>query len=211
MDNPIFYYLGFLFAYFLGSIPTSVWVGKWFYNIDIREHGSGNAGATNTFRILGKKAGIPVLIIDILKGVFAVSLSYWFSGYDQTDNNFINYQLGLGFCALMGHIFPLFANFRGGKGVATILGAVIAINPIGAFIAMGVFIIVLLISNYVSLSSMIAALSFPVYVFVFSNTSSISLKIFSMVIAILIIIMHHNNIKRLIKGEESKVFKRRKS
>lgn len=211
MDNPIFYYLGFLFAYFLGSIPTSVWVGKWFYNIDIREHGSGNAGATNTFRILGKKAGIPVLIIDILKGVFAVSLSYWFSGYDQTDNNFINYQLGLGFCALMGHIFPLFANFRGGKGVATILGAVIAINPIGAIIAMGVFIIVLLISNYVSLSSMIAALSFPFYVFVFSNTSSISLKIFSMVIAILIIIMHHNNIKRLIKGEESKVFKRRKS
>src|SRR5690606_18146286 len=110
-------------AYLLGSVPTSIWIGKRFYKIDVREFGSGNAGATNTFRVLGKKAGIPVLIIDILKGTCAVALSY-LSGFEYGSAEFVNLQLGLGVAALIGHIFPVFAGFRGGKGVATMLGVV---------------------------------------------------------------------------------------
>src|ERR1700740_3421660 len=102
-------------AYLMGSIPTAVWIGRIFYGIDVREYGSGNAGATNTFRVLGKKAGIPVLIIDILKGTAAVSLSF-LSGFQADTPFFTNFQIGLGIAALIGHIFPIFAGFRGGKG-----------------------------------------------------------------------------------------------
>src|ERR1700712_4897761 len=99
-----------ILAYLCGSIPTAVWIGQAFFNIDVREFGSGNAGATNTFRVLGKRAGIPVLIFDILKGTIAVALSY-FSDFDIHSNEFIDLQLGLGIAALIGHIFPVFAGF----------------------------------------------------------------------------------------------------
>src|SRR5688572_29100054 len=150
-----------LTAYLLGSIPTSVWIGKAFYKIDVREFGSGNAGATNTFRVLGKRAGIPVLIIDIVKGSAAVGLA-WFSGFDFGIDEFINLQLGLGVAALLGHIFPVFAGFRGGKGVATILGIVACIVPVSCAIGLLIFLIVLLITRIVSLSSITAGFCFPI-------------------------------------------------
>ena len=193
-----------LIAYLLGSIPNSVWIGKYFYNIDVREFGSGNAGATNTFRVLGKKAGIPVLIFDILKGTLAVALSY-FSGFGTHSDEFINLQLGLGVAALIGHIFPVFAGFRGGKGVATILGIVICILPLACSLSLGVFLFVLLSSRIVSLSSMVAGISFPIFLnLVLGNTNPI-LTVFSIIVSTLLIITHRKNIQRLLKKEETKV------
>lgn len=187
----------------LGSIPTAVWIGKFFYRIDVREYGSGNAGATNTFRVLGKKAGIPVLIIDVLKGFAAVNLAY-ISDYTPHSNQFINLQLVLGIASLIGHIFPIFASFRGGKGIATLLGIVLAVHLYAALIAMGIFIIVLLISSYVSLSSMIAAVLFPLIVIGIFKETVPSLVIFSILIAIMVLITHQKNIERLLRREESK-------
>jgi len=193
-----------ILAYLIGSIPTAVWIGKFFYNIDVREFGSGNAGATNTFRVLGKKAGIPVLIIDILKGSLAVSAAF-LSTYDFVSDEFINLQLVLGIAALVGHIFPIFAGFRGGKGVATILGIVICILPLSCCLSLLVFIIVLFASRMVSLSSMLAGISFPFFLhFVFHNTNSI-LTIFSVVVALLLIVTHRKNILRIINKQESKI------
>ena len=190
-------------AYLLGSIPTSVWVSKIFYGIDIRDHGSGNAGATNIFRVLGKKAGIPVLIFDVFKGWFAVYLAN-FSNYAFVDTEYVNLQLALGVAALIGHIFPVYVGFRGGKGVATLLGAVIALQPQAAIIAIIIFLITLLITRYVSLSSMIAGFSFPILIIVILKETTISLIVFSMVIAILLLFTHQKNIERLLAREENK-------
>ncbi|MES2394748.1 MAG: glycerol-3-phosphate 1-O-acyltransferase PlsY [Bacteroidota bacterium] len=190
-------------AYLLGSIPTAVWIGKYFYNIDVREYGSGNAGATNVFRVLGKKAGIPVLLIDVLKGFVAVSLANS-SDYTVGSNQFINLQLVLGIASLVGHIFPIFASFRGGKGIATLLGIILAILPFAAFISIGIFIVVLLVSSYVSLGSMTAAVAFPIIVILGFKTTTPSLIIFSILIAIMVLITHQKNIERLLRREESK-------
>lgn len=191
-------------AYLLGSIPTAVWIGKYFYNIDVREHGSGNAGATNVFRVLGKRAGIPVLLIDVLKGLVAVKLAYLNPDLEGSYR-FVNLQLVLGLASLAGHIFPVFASFRGGKGIATLLGIVLAILPFAAFTSMGIFLIVLLASGYVSLSSITAGVSFPLLiVFIFKVTIP-SLIIFSILIAVMVLITHQKNIIRLIRKEESKV------
>ena len=193
-----------LFAYLLGSIPTAVWVGKLFYGIDVREFGSGNAGATNTFRVLGKKAGIPVLIIDILKGLFAVYLSN-FSSFDLGSNSYINLQIALGVASLLGHIFPVFAGFRGGKGVATLLGVVLGILPAAACIAILIFLVVLFAFKYVSLASMSAGLAFPIIVLLIFKEVNVTLLTFSIVVAFLLIITHKKNISRLIQKKESKV------
>jgi glycerol-3-phosphate acyltransferase PlsY len=191
-------------AYILGSIPTSIWVGKIFYNVDVREHGSGNAGATNTFRVLGARAGFPVFIIDMLKGFGAVKLLYLTDFYIPETGSFVNFQLVLGLTAMIGHIFPLFASFRGGKGVATLTGVVLALHPLATLFTFAVFFITLLISKFVSLSSMVAAFTFPfILIFAFSDTTP-SLIIFSMIIAVLMLFTHQKNIERLIKGEESK-------
>jgi acyl phosphate:glycerol-3-phosphate acyltransferase len=191
-------------AYLIGSIPTAVWVGRAFYKIDVREHGSGNAGATNTFRVLGYKAGIPVLIVDIVKGIIAVSLVTYTPLLANT-NPYINYQIIFGLSALLGHIFPLFAGFRGGKGVATILGVVIGIHLASAAIAIGIFVVMLLLFRYVSLASMTAGLSFPVIIITLFPNSPHSLTIFSVVVALLLVITHKKNIDRLLKKQESKV------
>jgi len=191
-------------AYLLGSIPASVWIGKAFYKIDVREFGSGNAGATNTFRVLGRKAGIPVLIIDILKGSLAVGLAY-LSDFSNQSDEFINLQLALGIAALMGHIFPIFAGFRGGKGVATILGIVICIVPVSCALSLFVFLIVLFSTRIVSLSSMIAGITFPVFLNVVMGNINPILTGFSIVVASLLIITHRKNILRLLKKQESKV------
>ncbi len=200
-----------LFAYLLGSIPTAVWIGKYFYKIDVREYGSGNAGATNTFRVLGKKAGIPVLVIDVLKGFAAVSLAH-FSVYENGTNNFINLQLVFGIASLVGHIFPLFASFRGGKGIATLLGIILAVHPPAALISIAIFVLVLLVSSYVSLSSMVAAVAFPIIVIVVFKITVPSLVIFSILIAIMVLITHQKNIERLLRKEETKakILKKRK-
>ncbi len=197
----IFLVLG---AYLLGSIPTAVWIGKQFYGIDVREFGSGNAGATNTFRVLGKKAGIPVLLFDIIKGSIAVALAY-FSSLETGSAAFINLQLGLGVAVLIGHIFPVFAGFRGGKGVATLLGLVICILPAACGIALIVFLATLFLTRYVSLSSMMAGASFPFILhFILKNENQV-LTIFSITVAVLLILTHRKNIIRLFKNQESKV------
>lgn len=191
-------------AYLLGSIPTAVWWGKRYYGIDVREFGSGNAGATNTFRVLGKKAGIPVLFIDIVKGTSAVLLAF-LSPFVFESNQFVNLQLGLGIAALVGHVFPIFAGFRGGKGVATILGVVICLTPMTSLMVLGVFLIVLLATRYVSLSSMTAGLSFPFFLNVVLKNQNQTLLIFSLFVAALLIVTHKKNIARLLKRQETKV------
>lgn len=195
--------ISLIIAYLIGSIPSAVWIGKIFYGIDVREYGSGNAGATNTFRVLGKKAGIPVLFIDILKGFAAVQLPY-LTELVPGSVQFVNLQLVLGVAALFGHIFPLFAAFKGGKGIATLLGIILAVHPYAALVSIGVFLVVFLVSKYVSLGSITAALTFPIIVIVVFKTRIPSLVIFSMVIAVLVLITHQKNIERLIKREESK-------
>jgi glycerol-3-phosphate acyltransferase PlsY len=190
-------------AYLLGSIPSAVWIGKYFYKIDVREYGSGNAGATNVFRVLGKKAGIPVLLIDVLKGFLAVGLAH-LSHKTVGSYQYINLQLVLGIASLVGHIFPIFASFRGGKGIATLLGIILAVHPYAALISIAIFIVVLLISSYVSLSSMSAALAFPIIVILVFKTTTPSLIIFSILIAIMVLITHQKNIERLLRREESK-------
>ncbi len=196
--------LSLLLAYFLGSIPTAVWVGKIFYDTDVREYGSGNAGATNTFRVLGKKAGIPVLLIDALKGFAAVKLVVFFAEEPITDAAFVNYQLALGIAAVIGHIFPVFAGFRGGKGIATLLGLMLAVHHQGALIALGIFIVVFAITRFVSLGSMTAALSFPFIIVLIYQTTVPSLIVFSMFVAILVLITHQKNIERLFRREENR-------
>jgi glycerol-3-phosphate acyltransferase PlsY len=191
-------------AYLIGSLPFAVWVGKLFYGIDVREFGSGNAGATNVFRVLGKKAGIPVLLMDVLKGVAAVALAT-FSDFTSHSTPLINYQIAIGIAAVLGHIFPLFAGFRGGKGVATLLGVGVAITPIGAGMSVIVFLVMLLVFRYVSLASMSAGLSFPFIVLVVLHNSPVSLILFSFMVAALLIITHKKNIQRLLKKQEPKI------
>jgi len=201
----ILYITLFLFlAYLLGSIPTFIWIGKAFFIIDVREFVSGNAGATNTFRVLGKKAGIPVLIIDILKGTAAVSLSF-LSGFHTDTPFFTNFQIGLGIAALIGHIFPVFAGFRGGKGVATILGVVVCITPVSCSVALLVFLLVLFTTRYVSLSSISAGIAYPIILNLVMHNTDITLIVFSLLTAVLLIITHRKNITRLLNKQEARV------
>jgi glycerol-3-phosphate acyltransferase PlsY len=195
-----------VFAYLIGSIPTAVWVSKRVYGLDIREHGSGNAGATNTFRVLGKKAGIGVMIVDMLKGFIAVKLSY-LSLFHTGSEQLTNLQVGLGLCAVVGHIFPIWAGFRGGKGIATLFGMILAIHPIVAISLVAVFLLMLFLTRYVSLSSMAASVAFPVLIlFIFKDQApEISYKLFAIATACMVVLTHHKNISRLLAGNESKV------
>ena len=205
----LLYFIVFgLFAYALGSIPTAIWVGKAWYNMDVREHGSLNAGATNTFRVLGKKPGIIVLVVDIFKGFLAVSLVKWFVEYKSWDHTFdevIQVQVVCAVLAILGHIFPLFARFKGGKGVATSLGIIIGIEPLSSLICIALFLFVFLISNYVSLGAIVVSFVFPVIVYWITDNSSDVLLIFSIVLSLAVIASHRKNIARLIKGEENKM------
>lgn len=189
----------------MGSIPSSVWIGKMFYNIDVREFGSGNAGATNTFRVLGKKAGIPVLIIDILKGWLPVFCIRYMIDLNLQSEEFINLQLALGVATLIGHIFPVYVGFRGGKGVATMLGIVLALNLDAALVSIVVFLTVFLITNYVSLSSIAGALSFPIMVIVVFHTTIPSMALFSLVVFVMVLVTHQKNIERLFNKKEAKI------
>lgn len=197
-----------ILAYLLGSIPTAVWIGRSFYGIDVREYGSGNAGATNTFRVLGKKAGVPVMLIDILKGWTATNLAFLI-GMSITGPHhsvqFVNYQLALGITAVMGHLFPIFAGFRGGKGIATLTGMILAVHVQASLICILVFLVVLLITRYVSLSSIAAGFTFPLSTIFVFHVSVRSIIVYGMCICVLILVTHQKNIERLMKGKESKV------
>jgi glycerol-3-phosphate acyltransferase PlsY len=197
--------LTLIIAYLLGSVPTAVWVGQLFHGIDVREHGSGNAGATNTFRVLGYRAGVPVLLIDVFKGWLAVNLIHIFIEPGQSSEELFHLQLRLGVCALIGHIFPVFAGFRGGKGVATLLGIVLALNPQAALMSIGVFLFVFLSTRYVSLSSIIASLFFPVVVMAINITEQPSMVVFALIISVIVVITHQKNIERLLKRQESRI------
>ena len=193
-----------LIAYLIGSIPSAVWIGKFFYGVDVREHGSGNAGATNTFRILGKRAGFPVLLIDILKGFFAVKLANFVIIDSMSRGDFIELKLVLGVAALIGHIFPILSSFRGGKGIATLLGVTLCIHTESALFAVAVFLFVFLITNYISLSSIIASFAFPIsLIFIFPATISSEI-LFGFFTCVIVLITHQKNIERLIRREESK-------
>lgn len=191
-------------AYLIGSIPTAVLVSKRIYGIDIREHGSGNAGATNTFRILGSKAGTGVMIIDMLKGFIAVKLSL-LSAYSWTSEAITNLQIFLGLAAVLGHIFPIWADFRGGKGIATLFGMILAIQPLAAISLVGVFLLMLYLTRYVSLSSISASVAFPILILLIFREPELSYRIFAIATACLVVLTHYKNINRLINGNESKV------
>lgn len=200
-----------ILAYVIGSIPTAVWVGKWFYKIDVRDYGSGNAGATNTIRVLGPKAGIPVFIIDVLKGFSAVELAYICREDFGTHNEFFAFfKVILSFIVVAGHVFPLFAGFRGGKGIATSLGVVLALFPFPALITFGIFMIVLLITHYVSIGSMTASIIFPFLSYYVFDCNEWAYIVFSITVVIFIFFTHRKNIRRLRKGEEARFFFRKK-
>lgn len=192
-------------AYLLGSIPTAVWISRYFFSMDIREHGSGNAGATNTFRILGSKAGSFVFFIDMLKGFLAVDLAYLIPRYQMDNMALTNFQVLLGICAVVGHIFPIWAQFKGGKGIATLFGMILAIQPLVAACLVGVFFLMLFITRYVSLSSITASIAFPVMIFFIFHEPEIMYRLFAVATAILVVLTHHKNINRLLAGNENKV------
>jgi glycerol-3-phosphate acyltransferase PlsY len=195
------------FAYLIGSIPTALIISKKFFGIDIREYGSGNMGATNTFRVLGSRYGTIVMIVDILKGVVASSLYVIIPFYVDGDNELerTNLIIGLGMAAVLGHILPIFAHFKGGKGVATLFGMVLAMQPIVAGCCVGVFLLVLYLTRYVSLSSILAATMLPISVLWIWNESETLYRVFALFVALLVIFTHQKNIGRLIRGVESRI------
>ncbi|MBK7710482.1 MAG: glycerol-3-phosphate 1-O-acyltransferase PlsY [Bacteroidales bacterium] len=199
--------IAFVIAYMLGSIPASVWIGKMVHGIDVREHGSGNAGTANTIRVLGWKTGIPVLIIDLAKGWTAAMLPVFFHIAEPGSALLTNMQILTGVTAIVGHIFPVFAGFRGGKGVATVFGVLLAIQPLLTICCLGVFLTVILLTGIVSVSSMSAGIAFPVLLFLFFDTPSVIFKIFSVLVAVALLITHRKNIRRLLKGEESRLIR----
>jgi glycerol-3-phosphate acyltransferase PlsY len=198
--------LSIVSAYLLGSIPTAVWIGLTYYGIDPREHGSKNAGATNTFRVLGKKPGILVLVIDIIKGAAAACVPYVLvEDPILFRDDLINLQILAAIAAVFGHIFPVFAGFKGGKGVATSLGVIIGIQPLAALICLSVFLIVFISSKYVSLGAISAAICFPFVVRFVLLENNMWLSVFSICLSFLVIIAHRKNINRLLNGSENKM------
>lgn len=205
-----FYSIIFLVsAYLIGSIPFSIIASKALKGIDVREYGSGNAGATNTFRVLGKKAGIIVLMLDVLKGYSAVSLAI-LTDFSPSSEIYTNFQLAFGIAAVLGHVFPIYAGFRGGKGVATLLGFMIAVFPLPSLLSILVFLFVLMLSKYVSLSSIISGIVFPFGVWLLSDQLYNTMLVFSVFVPIILIATHQQNIERLMNGVENKIGSKKK-
>lgn len=195
----------------MGSVSSAVWLGRWMKGIDVRDLGSGNAGFANVMRNLGPQVGIPVLVIDTMKGFLAVGLAYLIPGLESETEIFYVAQIAFGLAALLGHLFPIFSGFRGGKGVATGLGIVLALFPLGAVLSLAVFLIALLISQYMSLGSLLAGISFPLFVMFLEPTDNIPLIVFSWLVAVLLILTHQKNIDRILKGQEHRavIFKKK--
>ncbi len=196
--------IGVVVSYLIGSMPTALWVGKAFYGIDIREHGSGNSGASNTFRVLGKKAGTAVLLIDIIKGLTAASLVRYFAFLEPGTIKFVNLQLLFGLSSVFGHIFPIYSKFKGGKGIATLVGMVLGIHYLSALACIMLFVVILFSTRYVSLSSILAAMAFPlIAVLVYKNEEPMFIA-FGIAAAIMVVLTHQKNIVRLVSGNENK-------
>jgi len=208
--NHLYLALEIVLAYLMGSVPSAVWVGKLFYRIDVRQYGSGNAGATNVIRVLGYKAGIPVLLIDVFKGWAAVQVIFLFPHPGLSDD-FITYvRICMAFAAVLGHVFPVFAGFKGGKGVGTLAGVAIALYPLALLVVLVLFITTLAVTRYVSLASILCGISFPFIVIFITGQEHPGLIILSIVVAVFIPLTHIKNIKRLIRGEENRFDFRRK-
>ena len=203
---------GIIVAYLIGSFSSSVWIGRWFYDTDVRTLGSKNAGATNTIRVLGLKAGIIVFLLDVLKGFLVVRIGSMLFNYDSYEWK-IAYELVLGLFAVVGHILPLYTGFKGGKGVATIVGVVIGLYWFIFPIVLGIFILVFLIWRYISLASIVSAICFPIvyllYCWISVEPIAISLLLFSVLAMIFIPFTHRKNIRRLRKHEEPKFYFRK--
>ena len=204
-----------ILSYLAGSFPTSIIMSKLFKGIDIRDYGSGNAGATNVYRIVGWQAALITVIVDIGKGTLAtVLISQLRIGTPPAIFPSLFQILG-GVSAIIGHSYPIFAGFRGGKGVATGAGMVMGLYPIIFLICLSVFILLVMLSGLVSLASMSAAVTLPICVYLFKGSTDLPLLIFSIIIPLFIIYTHRENIQRLLKGEEKsldnlKIFGRNK-
>lgn len=194
-------------AYLIGSVPTALIISKKFFGIDIREYGSGNMGATNTFRILGSKYGTIVMVCDILKGIAAVALYNFIPHYVNNGHGLdrTNFMIGLGLSAVLGHVYPIWANFKGGKGVATLCGMILAIQPVIAMSCIVVFLSVLYLTRFVSLSSILAAVMLPISVLWIWNEHEFLYRLFALLVAIMVLITHQKNIGRLLRGAESRI------
>jgi glycerol-3-phosphate acyltransferase PlsY len=203
-----FLILVFLCCYLLGSIPAAVWTGKLVYGVDIRTKGSGNAGATNTFRVLGKKAGVFVLIFDILKGFVSTNLAR--PAVQQglfPQEEYLFFALLFGLATVAGHIYPVFAGFRGGKGVATLLGMVFAVSWEAGLICVGVFLLLFTIFHFVSVGSMVGGLVFSVLLLTgFCGPASPSAMALSVFLSMMLLYTHRSNIEKLRKGTENKMY-----
>lgn len=211
MSTPIvitLYVLFIILAYLIGSVSSSIILGKYFYGIDVREYGSKNPGANNTQRVLGWKMGLLVLAFDIIKGAGATSLVFFFP-FTQETNGFVATQIVFGFSAIMGHVFPVFHNFKGGKGVATMCGVLLAIHPFAVLICTAIFCITLFITKYVSVSVIAAVTCFPflvntLFALWLDPKETLVIKIFSIVAGCTVWLCHISNIKRLYHGKEEK-------
>lgn len=192
-------------AYLLGSVPTALWVSRIFFGIDIREHGSKNMGASNTFRVLGPRYGIFVLAVDMAKGMGAVALQPLLRETAWMASEPALWQLLLGLSAVLGHVFPVFAAFRGGKGVATLFGMVLIIQPWIALVSVAAFLLVVLLTRFISLASLTGVAVFACCVWFAWKESDLWIKFFSVGAALLIVFLHRTNILRLLKGTENKL------
>jgi glycerol-3-phosphate acyltransferase PlsY len=198
--------IGIVLAYLLGSLPSSVWLGQAYHGIDVRNFGSGNAGATNTFRVLGKKAGILVMALDIFKGLTAVTLAtVWMQLGLIAETQIVLFKLIFGISAVIGHIFPIYVGFKGGKGVATLLGMVLGLNPLVAGICVAIFLIALLVTKYVSLGSILGTLTFPVMLLITNiEPNDVILIIFGFTFFMVVLFTHKKNVRRILNGTENK-------
>ena len=194
-----------ILAYLIGSIPTALIISKKYFGIDIRDYGSGNMGATNTFRVLGKRYGTIVMICDILKGMAAVSLFYFLPFYLNNELARTNFMIGLGLASVIGHVFPIFAGFKGGKGVATLFGMLLVLQPIVAICCVVVFLLALFLTRYVSLSSVLGAIMLPISVLWIWNEEEFLYRLFALIIAVMVVLTHQKNIGRILRGVETRV------
>ena len=199
-----------IISYLIGSFSSAYWYGKWFFGVDIRKFGSENAGTTNILRTLGAKPAIYVFVTDVLKSFIAVMLIMFVPEIIVDTNMYYVIKISFGIFAVIGHIFPIFSGFKGGKGVASMLGVILAVSPIAALLSLLIFIIVLFFTRIVSISSISAAISFPIIIFIIEANKSIVLTVFSILACLLIIVTHRKNIKRIFKRQEKKISFRKK-
>lgn len=204
--------IALVLAYLIGSIPTSVWISRGIFKVDVRKHGSGNAGATNTMRTVGWKAGMIVLAFDIFKGWFAVYIPHFVYTDNLTPTQFQWFSVGLASAAVLGHVFPIYVGFRGGKGMATLVGVMLGLHSYLLLCLAGVFVLVFLLTRIVSVASICGALATPLAAWYIFKIHDPIFILFTLVIAAFVPFMHRKNIKRLFIGEEKRFkYKRREA